>query len=155
MDKYSEIDPSLRDHLVSHINQRWAQLYELEKEWGERSLRYLMLTNSGGAIATLSFLGASHQALGLTGAKLALLLFVVGIVLVGVTTAKAYHRIWGLFRAWKKDSEHFYEDRITWEYLHTEDHMRARDNFWDYFFPYTSFACFIGGCLAGAVSLFS
>ncbi len=58
---YSQLDPATKEVINAQINRRWGQLYELEKEWGEKALKYLFLTNSGGAIATLSFLGAAEE----------------------------------------------------------------------------------------------
>jgi cell division protein FtsL len=153
MENFSKLDSSIRNNFVSHINQRWRQLYELEKEWGEKALRYILFINSGGAIATLSFLGASEKAFNLSGAKIALLLFVVGIVFVGISTAKTYHHMSGLFKAYKQDVYQYFNDKITWEHLNDEDSKRAKENRWDYVFPYASFACFIGGCITGAVAL--
>ncbi|MGH7824985.1 MAG: hypothetical protein ACREQ7_07385 [Candidatus Binatia bacterium] len=40
------------------VDIRWNQLNALAKEDAERAINYLLLTNAGGAIATLSFLGA-------------------------------------------------------------------------------------------------
>ena len=88
MELFTKQDPAVRQTLNAHINQRWGQLYELEKEWGERALKYLLLTNSGGAIATLGFLGASPTAINMLGAKISLFLFVLGVFLVGVSTEK-------------------------------------------------------------------
>lgn len=151
---FSTQDPAVRQSLNAHINQRWGQLYELEKEWGERALKYLMLTNSGGAIATISFLGASPAAINMLGAKISLFLFVLGVFLVGVATARTFHQMSGLFSAWKIDVEHYYADKITWEHLQEQDNSRSVDDFLDYAIPYASFACFIGGSISGAVSLF-
>ena len=155
MAKLSEVDPGTRETLLNHINRRWGQLYDLEKEWGEKANRYLLLTNAGGAIATLSFLGASSQALNRPSAKVALLFFVVGVVLVGIGTAKQFHHMSGLFKAYKQDVERYFADRITWEHLNYQDRARAKPDFIDYAVPYTSFGCFIGGCVAGAIALFS
>lgn len=154
MEKYSKLDPAIRTHQVGHINQRWGQLYELEKEWGERALKYLLLTNSGGAIATLGFLGASEVVLRMMPVKIALFLFVTGVFLVGVSTAKQYHHMSGLFEAWKIDVDHYFNDKITWDHLNNEDTKRAVDDFWDYAFPYGAFGCFILGCVAGGFALF-
>ena len=55
--KFSETPKELRDERVEHINTRWGQLYELEKESGHTALSYLFITNSGGAVATLAFIG--------------------------------------------------------------------------------------------------
>ncbi len=104
----------VRRNLNEYINQQWGQLYELEKDWGERAIRYLLLTNSGGAVATLSFLGASQKALNLLGAKIWLALFVLGIFFVGIAVAKTFHHMSGLFKAWKTDVENYHSDKITW-----------------------------------------
>ena len=154
MPLFSNTPPDLRQIIDGHINQRWGQLYELEKEWGDRALRYLLMTNSGGAIATLSFLGASQVAIQMTGAKIALFLFILGVVLVGASTAKQFHHMSHLFKSWKADVSNYYTDKVTWEHLRSEDDKRAVADFWDYFLPYGSLASFIGGCIAGAVSLF-
>lgn len=151
---YSKLDPALRAHQVNHINQRWGQLYELEKEWGERALKYLLLTNSGGSIATLSFLGASELVLRMMPVKIALFLFVVGLILVGISTAKQFHHMSGLFKAWKDDVDNYFNDKITWEHLNCEDTKRAVDDLWDYAIPYASFSCFILGCVFGGFALF-
>jgi hypothetical protein len=154
MEKFSKLEQAVRDNLVNHINQRWRQLYELEKEWSDRAFRYLFLTNSGGAIAVLSFFGASDKALDFAMLKAALLLFALGVLFVGVATAKTYHRIAGLFKQYRNEADHFFNDKITWEYLTEEDTKRSKPTFWAYFFPYVSFACFIVGIVLGSLALF-
>jgi hypothetical protein len=154
MELFSKQEPALRQALEAHINQRWKQLYGLEKEWGERALKYLLLTNSGGAITTLGFLGASPGAINLLGAKVSLFLFVLGVFLVGVSTAKQFHHMARLFEAWKTDVGHYHADDITWEDLHARDNARAIADLWDYAIPYSAFGCFIGGSISGAISLF-
>jgi len=154
MELFSQQDPALRESLNTYVNQRWRQLYELEKEWGERALKYLMLTNSGGAIATLSFLGASSQTINLLGAKISLFLFVLGVFLVGVSTAKIFHNMSHLFKLWKEDVENYQSDEITWEQLQEQDKNRVVNSFLDFAIPYASFGCFIGGSISGALSVF-
>lgn len=155
MQPFSAQDPSSRQILANQINQRWGQLYELEKGWGDKALKYLLLTNSGGAIATLSFLGASPTALSIAGAKVALSLFLIGLVLVGATIAKTFHHMSNLLRRWKSDVESYYSGKITWQYLQDEDKARAVTDIWDYILPYSAFICFVGGCIVGAYSLLS
>lgn len=152
MELFSKQDANIRQSLSAHINQRWGQLYELEKDWGEKALKFLLLTNSGGAIATLSFLGASQVAINSMGVKIALFLFLAGILLVGITTAKTFHDMSSLFKNWKSDVDMYYEDKITWEHLQNEDQRRAVPDSWDYVLPYTSFGFFIAGCFSGACS---
>lgn len=155
MTKYSGLDPQSRERFSKHISRRWGQLHELEKEWGERALKYLLLTNSGGAIATLGFVGANDKTLNLFGAKLALALFVIGIILVGISNAKTFHHMSGLYEKYKAGVEQFYGDKITWDHLTSQDEGRAKADLLDFIIPYGAFCCFIAGCLAGAYALFT
>lgn len=155
MAKYNEMDEARRKEIIDHINQRWGQLYELEKETGERALKYLLMTNAGGAVATLSFLGTSEVARALFGVKLALFLFVVGVVLVGVSNAMQFHHMSHLFKSYKKDVDLFYQAKLGWMELSNNDDGRAVEKRRDIAVPYISFGCFIWGCIVGAFSLFS
>lgn len=154
MEKFSETDISIRNQRIDHINRRWGQLYELEKDWGERALRYLIMTNSGGAIATLSFLGASEKALAMPAVITALFFFVTGVFLVGVSTARTFHHMSGLFKTYKVDANNYFTDKILWHHLCDGDDKRAVTYWLDTAIPYSSFACFIFGCIAGGYALF-
>lgn len=154
MPLYSQLDQPRKEVLNAHINRRWGQLYELEKEWGDKALKYLFLTNAGGAIATLSFLGAAKELTGV-GTKVALFLFVLGIVFAGIATAKTFHHMSGLLKKYKQGVEDFYADKITWTALCDADEERAVASRLDYLFPYLSFFCFILGSGAGAYALFA
>jgi hypothetical protein len=113
-----------------------------------------MVTNAGGAITTLCFLGASDRALQLPGVKWALVLYVAGIVLVGVGIAKTYHDVYRLYRGYNQDAKAFLEEKITWEHLHECDIARLPNRLWDHIIGYVAFGCFILGSLIGAYSLF-
>jgi hypothetical protein len=39
------------------------------------------------------------------------------------------------------------------DYIVEQDTKKAVQDFWDYFFPYASFGCFIGGSIVGFCSL--
>ena len=154
-DQFSELDTPAKADRVRAVNERWGQLYNLEKEWGERTLRYLLVTNAGGAIATLSFLGASSVAFELKPLRIALVLFILGVVLVGISNAKQYHHMSSLFSAWKRETDRYFNSEMTWADLNRSDTERAVTDFWDYVFPYCAFACFLAGCGFGALALFS
>lgn len=154
MTRYSKLEPPTKEVLNTHINRRWGQLYELEKEWGERALKYLFLTNSGGAIATLSFMGAAKE-YNVIGTKVGLFLFVLGIVFAGISTAKSFHYMSRLLKKYKQGVEDFYADKITWAELADADKKRAVPDFLDYIIPYLSFFCFIAGSGIGAYALFA
>ncbi len=146
--------PEQRAHRVEHINRRWKQLYDLEKERAENAIKYLLLTNSGGAVAVLSFMGASEKARILVGPKLALLCFVIGIVSIGVFNIIQYYHIAKLFVMWKKDSEKYFENPSEWKKLIDDDTKRSKTSIWSHVVGHLSFLMFISGCIFGAISLF-
>jgi len=84
-----------------YISSRWSQLYELEKEWGTLAVKYIILLNSGGAVATLGFIGSAGAENVPVQAKWALLFFVFGIVLGGTMIAHANHTILARFKNWQ------------------------------------------------------
>ena len=61
----------------------------------------------------------------------------------------------GLFKSYMKDVNEYFGDNKSWKQLRDDDDKRIKVNFWDYFYPYASFACFIFGCISGAFALFS
>ena len=152
MAKYSESNEPDKKVFREFISQRWFQLYNLDKDWAERALKYLLLTNAGGAIATMSFIGASKVRVQM-GTKLALSLFLAGIIIVGILIAKTYHHMAGLFRNWKMDSDKYLKDKISWDELIEADKNRSQDSKADIFLAYLGGACFIAGVIFGICSL--
>lgn len=153
MKKFSETEINVRNQHITHINQRWNQLYYLEKESGDKALRYLLLTNSGGAIATLGFLGAFESATDMLGVKLSLFLFIIGIILLGVSVAKQYHHMSKLFNLWMRNTNRYFRDEIDYDSMNKKDDNMAVEDCWDFVIPYSSFACFVLGCITGLTSL--
>ncbi|MBE8190345.1 MAG: hypothetical protein HAW58_05760 [Candidatus Thioglobus sp.] len=151
---FSKQSQDVKKNLTSDINQRWGQLYQIQKESGERILKYLLLTNSGGAIATLSFLSASTLTADSIYAKIALVLFLLGIIAVGILIAKQFHNISNLFNYWMENVSKYYDDKITWKDLNKKDSERANAYFADYIIAYFAFACFIFGVILGACGFF-
>jgi len=137
-----------------YINRRWSQLHALEKESAERAIKYLLLTNSGGAVAVLSFMGSSEKARASLCVWFALLLFGIGVILVGIYNAWFYHRVSGLFESWKKDANNFYAGKVNWDFLTEEDDKRSAPSKFGYIIGYSSFIAFIAGCVLGIISLF-
>ena len=140
--------------LVGRINERWRQLHALEKEWAERAVQYLFLTNAGAAIATLIFLGASEKAFNRTGLKWSLALFVGGLILVGFVIAKTYYHMSGLFKHYRRAVDSYFHDQITWDDMNRQDVRRSEDKFVGHVLPWAAFLFFALGCIGGGYSLF-
>lgn len=134
--------------------QRWKQLYELEKEWGKEAIKYLMLLNSGGAVAALSFIGAVGPDYVWPQAKVALGFYLVGVILAGTMVAVAYLTVSSIFKGWQADYDLYYYEKITYKQLSARDDARVPSGKLDVVLGISSFACFILGSLVGGCGLF-
>ncbi|MFZ2641419.1 MAG: hypothetical protein WA117_10510 [Verrucomicrobiia bacterium] len=150
--KFSHEKPELRVTRLSYVNDRWKQLHELEKEWSERVLKFLFLTNSGGAAAALSFIGTSEKIRVMFYPRLALCSFVLGVILVGVMHAVIYHHMKRLYDRWREEGDQYLEDKLDWEALIANDGARWKGRKVDAVLGYIAFFCFIVGCLLGFVT---
>jgi hypothetical protein len=159
MTNFSEIEPGSKQFYIDRVNQRWGQLYHLEKEWHAKAWKYLFLSNSGGAVAMLGFLASDKvKTLGLF-LKLGLSSFVLGVIVVGVCIALQYHWMAYLFREYKEDANNFLANKLSWENLLEKDNKRTTPTcwktFWGNFWPYLSFFLFVAGSLLGGYALLS
>lgn len=128
-----------------HIDQRWGQLYELEKEWGKEAIKYLMLVNAGGAVATLSFIGTSDAVRAAVTPKIALLLFFLGLLCSGWMIAYTYETMSRLFRRWQKDVEAHDRKEISYDELLRRDDERVPSGVVDRVLGYTALGSFAFG----------
>jgi hypothetical protein len=137
---------------LDFINVRWGQLNALSKESAERAINFLMLTNAGGAVATLSFLGAVQTIRSQWAPQLALFFFILGIILVGVHTAVWVHHVEHMYKHWRIDSTRFLANQLSWDVLNADDDTRSERQVWLlYTLGYLSFACFVLGAFIGLV----
>jgi hypothetical protein len=146
--------PEQRSHRVEYINQRWKQLHALEKECAEVAIKYLLLTNSGGAVAVLSFMGSSEKARSSHFTVAALASFVVGVILVGVFNILRYYRVANLFNSWRRDSEKYFEMEMDWKTLTDSDNQRSEAQIIAHIAGNLSFVAFLVGCILGTISFF-
>lgn len=137
-----------------HINSRWSQLHALSKETGESAIKYLFTTNAGGAVAVLAYLGSvSGNEVPALSAKIALVFFFSGLLLVGLYNACMVHKHEGLFEHYKALVKEYYEDEISWDSLLSADETEVGSSNVPYILAYLSFGAFVGGCISGAVGI--
>jgi hypothetical protein len=150
---FSQEPDHVRQYRFNLISARWAQLNALTKDWSDKAVSYLMLTNAGGAVAVLSFM-ASDKVREMPGPRIALSCFAAGVIVTGILVAKQLHRFEAILKGYVKDSTRYLADQIEWDTLTTDDDSRAKPSVMDYAWGYVAFILFIGGCVAGAISLF-
>lgn len=142
--------PVVNSAQMDYIDKRWRQLAELQKEALDRAYQYLMVTNAGGAIATLSFIGASKISLEQSSVKWTLICFVLGVVFVGLTHLVHYYNIKDIFDQWRTGVNGYFRQEISYNYLIDSDNQKSNPSLINYLFPYLSFLAFNAGCLFGA-----
>ena|SRR5208282_4972055 len=147
-------NPELQKFRRNYIDRRWFQLYGLEKEFAERAIKYLLLTNSGGAVTVLSFMGASKEVRNSFWPSISLVSFVIGVVLIGFYNAKGYYYIAKLFASWKSNVGIYFAQKITWDDLIANDEKLSKPSVLAHILAWMSFVSFIFGCISGAIGLF-
>jgi len=150
--KLSETTGDQRKTHLEYVDNRWKQLHEMSNERTEKAWSYLMLTNSGSAVAVLSFMGANKTLTPIPGAPLMLLCFLVGLVLVGLGHAVGYYRSYGLFSKWRENVGEYFEDKITWHELLERDRQRSGYFIWADVVAWGSFLSFLSGLGIGISS---
>ncbi|OGA11995.1 MAG: hypothetical protein A3H33_10545 [Betaproteobacteria bacterium RIFCSPLOWO2_02_FULL_65_20] len=154
MVKHSEIpDPEIRKARQEYIEDRWRDLSNRQREHTDEAAKYLMVVNAGGAIATLSFMGAMKMLDPIPGARAMLSFFLAGLLLVGLGRALAIYRFDWTFSGWRDAVRLYYTDKIDWEALLEGDMSRSGRFLPSEFVAWASFACFITGLAIAYVDL--
>ena len=150
-----DLDPAVRVARERFIENRELQLQRVTTESGESSLKFLFTANAGGAVSILAYLGAIAQQPHNVGFKVALAMFFVGIIFVGIYRAFITETYGALFWKYKKSVEKYYNERLEWENFQKEIEAQVKKNNIPRIFVYTSFACFILGSIIGVISLYA
>jgi hypothetical protein len=151
---HSGVEKDVLERRNKGIDHRWKELYELETAAEKETLKFLFVTNSGGAIATLSFMGASELARTNCLAKISLILFVLGVILVGITRGIILLRLSSVFKAYRTDVSHYFAQKKGYRSVSHEDEERCKSVFLPYLVGCMSAAALILGCILGGSALF-
>ena len=153
--RFSETqDPALHRARVDYIDRRWRGLYDEQLDVGKTIIRYLLGVNAGGMVATLSFMGAMKSLDPMPYARLVLLTFSVGLVLVGFGLAFASYRLDWLLTNWRDDTVAYYANTLDWESVLERDRGRQESLAWvAHVLAWLSFFSFIAGIATAAKSL--
>ena len=154
--KFSELrQQGLHEAAKDHILRHGEILRALLIASGDRGEHYALWTNSGAAIALLSFMAASDRLRALPAAWHALICFAFGVVSCGLLCASNYHVRSSQFLRWLDDSEEFFADRIDYAVLFGNLNRRSR-SWWAQLpvvFAYMAFVSFIAGLIVALTQL--
>ena len=153
--RFSEItDPSQRRDRLDYINRRWVGNFDQYRESVNEAAKYLMAVNSGGALATLGFMGAMKTIHPIPGAPTMLVFFLVGILLVGLGRIVGAYRLLNIATSWKDSIDGYYRDLTDWEDVLKRDAERFKRSYVVDIFASFAFLCFLVALLIGAAGLF-
>lgn len=147
--KYSEDTDEHRKANIDYVNQRWKQLYGLEMEFGSEAIKYLLLVNSGAAVAVLAFHGSVAAVRDMLWPKVMLGFFVTGVILIGFVHIAKFKRINALFKNWQSSVNDYFTDKRGWLDIVNDDIAKAKKFAGAEYLAYASFACFIVGASIG------
>lgn len=151
--KFSDAPEDTRRQNVEYVSDRWKELAALQRDAAGHATNYLMVTNAGGAVAVLSFMGAMKTARPFDLAVPMLTFFILGVVIVGAGRALAFFHVARRFDRWRDAAHRYYNDEWTWAQALDHDSAMGTRSRLGAFLGFSSFGCFLAGCALGVVSL--
>ena len=145
--------PSISDQDLQRINRRWGQLHALEHEYTLAGLRFLFYSNAGGTIATLGLIGATRFEASDFLVRWALISFVAGVILYGISVLVLYFRVVSIHAGYRQDVDKRFDGSLSQDELNANDLQRSSESIVDYVAPFGSFFCFVNGCIIGGYAL--
>ncbi|HEY1892362.1 MAG TPA: hypothetical protein VGG63_18345 [Steroidobacteraceae bacterium] len=144
-------DPEIR---AQRIGSRLDHLWKLTESTEANFSKFLLLGNTGGAVATLSFMGTAAELRRMAGPRLALCLFVAGVIMCGITLAVRAVAVSDTYIRFLADAEEFRKGDISWDELVTRSSPTEGRTMLRVLAALT-FSCLIGGAVAGAITVWA
>lgn len=142
-------DPNMtietREKIQMEFGDHFEVLRQIQLGIVDRATKYLLGTNGGGVIATLSFMGTIHELRQSRVAWTVLGLFLAGVILCGVQIALDFRNANANLFGWASDWDGYMQGEIGHEEVSANLNARSRR------FPaavavgYGSFVAFIAG----------
>lgn len=150
-----ELDDDVRKSRERFIESRERQLQTITTESVDKSLTFLFSANAGSAVALLAFLGAVSTNPTAGEFKVALAMFFLGVLFVGIFRAYVTEIYGSLFWKFKKSVDNYFQEKQEWEDFFKEISAQVVKNNIPRIFVYSSFLCFILGCIFGVIGLYA
>ena len=100
------------DGVVQQIQAHTETVRALLTAAGDRAQHFLLWTNGGAVIASLTFMAASERVRSLPAMWWAVGFFVSGVIACGLLTAATYQIRQAQFLGWISDTREFFADRL-------------------------------------------
>lgn len=142
--KYSEIsNENFRKSVVQYIDECWAGHRESTLSTLQRITNYLFVLNSGGLIASLTYVAAKTCTKGMT---ISIWLFSIGVLFISLHAAIDYYQCEHLFKSFREDIDQFYKDELDWEGINSQS---EKSDWYLHVFGWLSGILFFAGLFNG------
>jgi len=153
--RYSEAPEGIRIKCMDSIDRRRRQLIEWTGIYFQKSIQFLFITNAGGAVAILGFIGASAWARNNYFIKISLLSFAIGIIASGMMLFTLLIHTANLLRQLDQNISNFFNNKTSWEKFVKSDDERTRKEKITGLFMVIAFNAFLTGIYFGTRGLFN
>ena len=151
--KYSEFDDQTKMQLKCNLDDLIRTNQQIVIEAGKQTTQYLLLVNSGSAVALLTYLGSSLEIRQIAGVWVALAIFCLGVVSLGVVLIYGFFQVRKIALGTANDTQLLYKEEITLaDFIQRRPPIRVPKL--PDIFGMTSFFCFIIGIVVATCSLY-
>lgn len=144
-----EFPEDFQNKTVERLDERFRQLNTLAMDLLDRCVRFLFITNAGGAISIITYMGTAGIEKANGHHKSALVLFVVGVIYSGLLNIFLLRNTDFLYIGWRMDTDKYYSDKLEYDDLFARDYERSKNTEQFYRLGYCAFAFFIFGAIIG------
>lgn len=109
--------PEPSDAVAAQVYREQSRLLDVFEKAANRGINLLLLWNGGGAIALLSYLGAVSEARYDGEVLASLVVFLLGMTLVGIAAATDFGAASARYEAFNNAAGEFYGRKIGWHEL--------------------------------------
>ena len=152
--KFTDMPEPLQIGSSQNIGMRFKDIIGVWNYWIEHCIKYISFTNAGGIIAILTFMN-SRNIKAVSWSGLALLLFVIGLILVGFIIASMFKHMRNSHGKMKIYAEKFYTGNIKWGEFIKEADKLTETNETAIWLGWISAWCFFIGLIIGIFSYIS
>lgn len=147
---YQDLNEENQAVANQEINYRLSGLKDILRGLAISLSKYLILANSGGILAVLTYLHTLVNTPPSNLIKTSLAFFVIGLVLISIVLFWVYYRIWKIDNEYKKDMALFYSNQISIFELRRRDNERTESDKFEYILAVLSFVSFVVAIISGA-----
>lgn len=149
--KFHEMPEELIAYANSQIGLLFTQITKVWDYWLEHCVKFVSFTNAGGIIAMLTFMNSRNIGF-LSRAGLALSLFAVGLILVGIFILYMFLRFKLIYEKTEQDIDGFYSSKIQWGQFAKNVKERKKFHKLALWLGLGSATCFFIGLVIGIIS---